>query len=36
MAGATISLKGVLMDFLTPILPKIDGEPKREGLIDIH
>ena len=36
MAEATSSVKGVLTDFLTPILPKIDGEPTREGLIYIH
>ena len=36
MAGARISVKGVLADFLTPILPKINGYPTREGLIDIH
>ena len=36
MAGATISVKGVLADFPTPILPKIGGEPTREGLIDLH
>ena len=36
MAGATSNTKGVLTDFPTPILPKIGGEPTREGLIDIH
>ena len=30
------SVEGVLPDFLTPILPKIDGESIREGPIDIH
>ena len=30
------SVEGVLADFPTPILPKIGGEPTREGLIDIH
>ena len=33
---ATSSIEGVLADFPTPILPKIGGEPTREGLIDIH
>ena len=36
MAGATSSVEGVLADFTTPILPKIGGEPTREGLIKIH
>ena len=36
MAGATISAKGVLTDFLTPTPPKIGGEPTKEGLMDIH
>ena len=36
MAGETSSFKGVFVDFPTPILPKIDGEPTREGLIKIH
>ena len=36
MAGETSSVKGVFVDFPTPILPKIDGEPTREGLIKIH
>ena len=36
MAGATSSVKGVFVDFLTPILPKIYGEPTIEGLIKIH
>ena len=36
MTGVTSSVKGVLADFLTPILPKIDREPTREGLINLH
>ena len=36
MAGATSSVRVVLTDFPAPILPKIDGEPTREGLIDLH
>ena len=36
MAGATSSFKGVLADFLTPILPNIEGEPTKEELIDLH
>ena len=36
MVGAKSSVKGVLADFPTPILPKIGGEPTREGLIDLH
>ena len=36
MEGATSSFEGVLTDFLTPILPKINVEPTREGLIDLH
>ena len=36
MTGATSSVEGVLSDFPTPIHPKIDGEPTREGLIKIH
>ena len=36
MARATSSVEGVLADLLTPILPKIDRELTREGLIDIH
>ena len=36
MAGATSSVKGVLADLLTPIIPKIGGEPTREGFIEIH
>ena len=30
------SVEGVLTDFPTPILPKIGGEPKIEGLIHLH
>ena len=36
MAGATISVEGVLAYFPTPIIPKIDGERTREGFIKIH
>ena len=36
MAGATSSVEGFLTDLPTPILPKINGEPTREGLIDLH
>ena len=36
MMGETISVKGVLADFPESILPKIDGEPTREGLVDLH
>ena len=36
MAGATSIVDGFLTDFPTPILPKIGGEPTREGLIKIH
>ena len=36
MAGAKISAEGFLAEFLTPILPNIDGEAKREGIIDLH
>ena len=36
MAGDTSSFKGVLADFPTPILTKIDGEPTRKGLINLH
>ena len=36
MTGATNSAKGVLAEFLTPILPKIRGEPTRGALIDLH
>ena len=36
MAGATVSVKGVLVYFPTPILPNIEGEPTRKGLIYLH
>ena len=36
MAGATSSVKGVLVDFPTPILPKIGGEPTRDALIGLQ
>ena len=36
MAGTSNSVKGVLADFLMPILPKTVGEPTRESLIKIH
>ena len=36
MAGTTSSVKGVLAEFLTPILPKIYREPTKEGLINLH
>ena len=36
MVGVTISIEGVLADFLKPILPKISVEPTSEGLIKIH
>ena len=36
MTGATSSAKGILADFLTPILPKIDRKSAIEGLIDLH
>ena len=36
MAGAKSSVKGVLADFLTTILPNIGREPTREVLIKIH
>ena len=32
--GVKSSVEGFLKDFSTPILPKIDKEPTREGLID--
>ena len=35
MAGATDSVEEILADFPTPILPKIDGELTREGLINL-
>ena len=36
MAGAKITVEGVLTDFSKPILTNIDGEPTREGLVDLH
>ena len=36
MAGATTSVKGVLTDFPTSILPRIDREPTREVLVKLH
>ena len=36
MAGSTSSIKGVLVDFPAPILPKIGGELTRGSLIDLH
>ena len=36
MAGETSIVNGVLTDFLTPVIPKIGGEPTIEGLIKIH
>ena len=36
ISGAKRSNKVVLADFLTPILPKIFGEPTRELLINLH
>ena len=36
MTGATSSVKRVLADFPIPILPKIDREPTKEGLIYLH
>ena len=36
MAGTTSIIKGVLADFLTLILPKIGGDPRREALIELH
>ena len=36
MARSTTSVKGVLADFPTPILPNIGGEPTREALINLH
>ena len=36
MTGSTSSVKGFLVDFLTPILTKIGGEPTRESMIDLH
>ena len=36
MAGAMSSIDGVLAEFQTPILPKIDAVSTREGLIYLH
>ena len=36
MAGARSSVEGILADLPTPILPKIVGEPTREGMINIY
>ena len=36
ITGATISTKEFLMDFPTPIILKIGGEPTREALIGLH
>ena len=36
MVGETSSVKGVLMNFLTPIFTKNYGEPTRAVLIEIH
>ena len=36
MAEATISVEGVIADFPSPILLKIDKEPTREVMIDLH
>ena len=36
MLGTSNSVKGVLVDFMMPILPNIVGEPTRESLIEIH
>ena len=36
MAGATGSVEEFLVDFLTPILPKIGVKPTREGFIHMH
>ena len=36
MAGATISIKGVLDYFPKPLFPKIDGEATIEVLIYLH
>ena len=34
--GKKSRVKGFLVEFLTPILPKIKGEPTREGLIELY
>ena len=36
MEGSTSNIKGVLADFLTPLLPKIIIEPSRDVLIELH
>ena len=36
MAGAKSSVKGVLADFPTFVLPNIGGKTAREGFIKIH
>ena len=36
MAGPTSSIDGVLEEFPTTILPKINIEPTREGMINLH
>ena len=36
MVGASSSVKGLLVDFLKPILPDIDGGTTREVLINLH
>ena len=36
MAGTTSIIEGFLMEFLTPIITNIGGEPTREALIDLH
>ena len=36
MVGTTIRSKGFIADFLTPFLPKINGEPTKKGLTDLH
>ena len=36
MAGATTRFEGVFTGLLTPIIPKIGGEPTREGLVELH
>ena len=34
--GTTSSVNGVIVDFLTPIIPKINGGTTRESLIELH
>ena len=36
MSGTTRSIAVVHADFLTPVLPKISRETKREALIEVH